>query len=106
LRGVNGLGGFPLAEANGMKLHVKVRSTRLPVAARLAVASSETAVILDEPEAGVSPGQACVFYERPGCGARILGGGIIERADEIRDNAQTPFRHAAIQLENKSSVAI
>jgi hypothetical protein len=70
------------------------------------VASGETAVILEEPEAGVSPGQACVFYERPGCGARILGGGVIDRVDEIRDNAQARFRHAAIQLENESSVAI
>jgi tRNA-specific 2-thiouridylase len=106
LRAVNWLGEFPLAEADGMRLFVKVRSTRPPVAARLAVASSETAVILEELEAGLSPGQACVFYEQLGSGARILGGGVIDRADEIRDNAQARFRHAAIQLENKTIVAI
>jgi tRNA-uridine 2-sulfurtransferase len=106
LRAVNWLGSFPIAQADGMKLHVKVRSTRPPVAARLAVASGETAAILEELEAGVSPGQACVFYERPGSGARILGGGIIDRADEIRDKPQAGARRAAIQLENNSSVAI
>ncbi len=30
-------------------------------------------VILDEPEQGVAPGQACVFYQ----GERVLGGGWI-----------------------------
>ena len=32
---------------------------------------------LDEAEHGVSPGQACVFYDGPGSGARVLGGGYI-----------------------------
>jgi tRNA-specific 2-thiouridylase len=30
-----------------------------------------------EPESGVSPGQACVFYESPDPRARVLGGGFI-----------------------------
>jgi tRNA-specific 2-thiouridylase len=30
-----------------------------------------------EPEIGVSPGQACVFYESIDPGARVLGGGFI-----------------------------
>ncbi|MEP5135772.1 MAG: aminomethyltransferase beta-barrel domain-containing protein, partial [Parasphingorhabdus sp.] len=30
-----------------------------------------------EPDFGISPGQACVFYEAPGQGSRVLGGGYI-----------------------------
>ena len=30
-----------------------------------------------EPETGVSPGQACVFYDSVDLGARVLGGGFI-----------------------------
>ncbi|CAN5640281.1 hypothetical protein BH23CYA1_BH23CYA1_21730 [soil metagenome] len=32
-------------------------------------------IIFDEPQFGVTPGQAAVWYER---GGRVLGGGIIE----------------------------
>jgi tRNA-specific 2-thiouridylase len=79
LKAVNWLGDELLGDANGKRLYVKIRSTRPPVAATLTVASGKTAVILDEPEQGVSPGQACVLYERAGRGARIFGGGIIGR---------------------------
>ena len=34
-----------------------------------------------EPQAGVAPGQACVFYQ----GTRVLGGGWIERAPLAAD---------------------
>lgn len=106
LTDVNWLGGVPIASADGVRLHVKVRSTRPPVPARLTVASGETAVILDELEAGVSPGQACVFYERAGSGARILGGGVICRGESRRGNANSRLWSAAFQLENNASVAI
>ena len=106
LRDVNWLGAGPIASAHGMRLHVKVRSTRPAAPARLAVASGETAVILDELEAGVSPGQACVFYERAGSGARILGGGVIGRMESRRGNANPERRSAVFQLENNASVAI
>jgi tRNA-specific 2-thiouridylase len=33
-----------------------------------------------EPETGVSPGQACVFYDSVDPGARVLGGGFIVAA--------------------------
>ena len=33
-------------------------------------------VVLDEPVAGVAPGQACVFYD----GTQVLGGGWIAKA--------------------------
>jgi tRNA-specific 2-thiouridylase len=39
-----------------------------------------SAVEFDEPESGVSPGQACVFYESSDPRARALGGGFIAGA--------------------------
>jgi tRNA-specific 2-thiouridylase len=36
---------------------------------------NQAAVIFDQPQAGVAPGQACVFYD----GGRLLGGGWIRR---------------------------
>jgi tRNA-specific 2-thiouridylase len=106
LKDVNWLGAQPITSADGMRLYIKVRSTRPAARARLAVASGETAVILDEMEAGVSPGQACVFYERAGSGARILGGGIISRTESRRGHAISRRPSAAFQLENDASVAI
>ena len=40
-------------------------------------------VTLLAPEFGVSPGQACVFYE----GARVLGGGWIAKAEARPEEA-------------------
>ena len=34
-------------------------------------------MIFEEPEMGVSPGQACVFYDSDEPQARVLGGGFI-----------------------------
>ena len=34
-------------------------------------------VILDVPEDGISPGQACVFYKKDHVGYKVLGGGWI-----------------------------
>ena len=60
---------------------VKVRSTHFPVAARVtALASGRALVEFRDPEFGVAPGQACVFYE----GSRVLGGGWIARPQEQR----------------------
>jgi tRNA-specific 2-thiouridylase len=87
LKGVNWLGDEPVTVANERQVYVKLRSTRPPTAAMLLVAENEMNVILDEPEPAVAPGQACVFYERPGCGARILGGGIIGREAALGGDA-------------------
>jgi tRNA-specific 2-thiouridylase len=105
LKAVNWLGEESLAEADGKNLYVKIRSTRPPVAARL-VAIGETAAILDEAEVGVAPGQACVFYERPGSGARVLGGGIIAKEALADGKASLQSPRAAIHLENGNGVAI
>jgi len=42
---------------------------------------------LAEGEHGVSPGQACVFYDAPAGQARVLGGGFIKSAATAADRA-------------------
>jgi len=59
---------------DGRAILVRVRSTRPPVPARLAIGAGWS-VVLDAPEEGVAPGQAAVFYE-PST-TRVLGGGWI-----------------------------
>ncbi len=65
------------AEA-GQPVLARVRSTREPVAARLAIMDGAPAIVFDEAEEGVSPGQACVLYDPASGGERVLGGGFIE----------------------------
>ena len=67
------------AHLDGTKIRVKVRSTRPPAPARLKLIGNEMAVVLDDPDIGLSPGQACVFYEDRNDAARTLGGGWITR---------------------------
>ena len=81
LRELNWLGDGSLESAadGHAPLMVKVRSTRAPVAARLSGADSgNVSVTFDNPEEGVAPGQACVFYD-PDSSGRVLGGGWISR---------------------------
>ena len=40
--------------------------------------SKKALVNLKVPEDGISPGQACVFYEKDKLGFRVLGGGWIK----------------------------
>jgi len=83
LRDVNWLGDAPLGvlPAEGVDIHARVRSTRPPLPARLIVHGGQVRVDLAGREAGVAPGQACVFYDDDGEGARVLGGGWIERSE-------------------------
>ncbi len=75
LKDVNWLGAAPVPAA-GMACSVKLRSTMQPVAARLEPGDDGTlSVRLDQPQFGISPGQACVFYD----GDQMLGGGWIQR---------------------------
>lgn len=83
LKEINWLGDtdFVAAPAGGWDMAVKVRSTRPPIPARLIPLGPNSArVELFSAEAGVSPGQACVFYATEG--SRVLGGGWIT-ADPI-----------------------
>ncbi|TNE57760.1 MAG: tRNA 2-thiouridine(34) synthase MnmA [Alphaproteobacteria bacterium] len=87
LREVNWLGDAPLTALGpeGLDCQVKVRSTRPPMPAKLTLREGAVHVTLTEGEDGISPGQACVFYEA-GAGARVLGGGWIARADAAAFN--------------------
>jgi tRNA-specific 2-thiouridylase len=79
LRDVNWLGDRTIDEEVGdrRKIYVKVRSTRAPQAAWLHRTADGFEVELIAGEDGVSPGQACVFYEAGEGQARVLGGGVI-----------------------------
>ncbi|MEM0949470.1 MAG: tRNA 2-thiouridine(34) synthase MnmA [Pseudomonadota bacterium] len=78
VREINWLGDGAFDRAAGHKVSVKVRSTRPPTEATIRpLSATEAEVELLAPEEGVSPGQACVFYE-PGS-SRVLGGGWIWR---------------------------
>ena len=80
LRDVNwiGPGAFADLPPEGLKVFARARSTRPPVAARLRPrGANEASVAFEAGEYGVSPGQACVFYEDGGPNARVLGGGFI-----------------------------
>ena len=80
LREVNWLGEGSIDGALCAGWHevfVKVRSTRPPQPAWLSRGAAGIEVDLVEGEEGVSPGQACVFYEAAEGQARVLGGGFI-----------------------------
>jgi tRNA-specific 2-thiouridylase len=83
LRDVNWIGEGELHSLPhaGLPIAVRVRSTRAPAPALLFADGREVKVVFSEDESGVSPGQACVFYESAAPDARVLGGGAI-RATE------------------------
>ena len=77
---VNWLGDQNFFSKKQWKMKVKVRSTRPPQDAIVRPKSSYTAEVqLIDPEQGVAPGQACVFYDKNH--SRVLGGGWIQNAD-------------------------
>jgi tRNA-specific 2-thiouridylase len=67
-----------MAAAVGLPVLARVRSTAEPVAGKLALKSDMVSVTFDNPEHGVSPGQACVLYAAD-APDRVLGGGFIAR---------------------------
>jgi tRNA-specific 2-thiouridylase len=78
VREINWLGDAPFTSQDAWPLSVKLRSTRPPAEAVIRpLSETEAEVELLTPEEGVSPGQACVFYD-PG-GTRVFGGGWIWR---------------------------
>jgi tRNA-uridine 2-sulfurtransferase len=76
LRDINWIGEGEIADlpAGGLPIAARVRSTRPPAPALL---RSSGEIDFVQPESGVSPGQACVFYDSVGPNARVLGGGFI-----------------------------
>ena len=76
---VNWIG--PDRPAAGAAVVVRLRSTHAGAPATIVAGEGAAAeVILDTPEPGVAPGQACVVYR----GERVLGGGFIARTEPIR----------------------
>ncbi|MFN4296709.1 MAG: tRNA 2-thiouridine(34) synthase MnmA [Brevundimonas sp.] len=65
------------AARDGAAVLARVRSTRDPSPARLTIQDSAVAVVFDDGEEGVAPGQACVLYD-PADPDRLLGGGFIK----------------------------
>lgn len=77
IHNVNWLGNGKVPDQK-LEVDVKLRSTSDPVGARIINFKDGKADIeLNEPQAGIAPGQACVFYQ----GERTLGGGWIDRSD-------------------------
>ncbi|MEM1428423.1 MAG: tRNA 2-thiouridine(34) synthase MnmA, partial [Pseudomonadota bacterium] len=78
VREINWLGDTDLESRDAWHLSAKIRSTRPPREAVLRPTGPTTGTVeLIVAEEGVSPGQACVFYETDG--TRVLGGGWIHR---------------------------
>ena len=85
LAGINWLGAAVRA-GEGTRVEVKLRSAQAPVPATVILDDTGAGeAILDEPAAGVAPGQACVFYRD----SRLLGGGWIQRAAAASEIAAT-----------------
>ncbi|MDY6924275.1 MAG: tRNA 2-thiouridine(34) synthase MnmA [Pseudomonadota bacterium] len=61
----------------GAPVLARVRSTRPPSPARLALVDGAVAVLFETGEEGVAPGQACALYD-PADPDRLLGGGFIK----------------------------
>ena len=74
LRDVNFLSDIENYKEN---LFIKVRSTGRLIKAKAIIDKTNAEINLTEDEAGVSPGQACVFYSTNKFGDKVLGGGWI-----------------------------
>jgi len=97
LREVNWLGEHTIDHALCAGWHevfVKVRSTRPPRPAWLSRGAHGVEVDLLDGEDGVSPGQACVFYDAGEGQARVLGGGFIQSA--VAATRVPPVREARV----------
>ncbi len=76
VKDLNWLGAATLSEAP-QPCYARIRSTRPPVAASVRRQAGDFVVSIPSGEFGVSPGQACVLYDAPGPGQKVLGGGFI-----------------------------
>lgn len=81
----NWLGDEPDIEAAaraGAPVLARVRSTRPPSPARLALVDGAVAILFETGEEGVAPGQACALYD-PADPDRLLGGGFIKTTTAV-----------------------
>jgi tRNA-uridine 2-sulfurtransferase len=91
LRDVNWIGDGRIDEAvasGRCEVFVKVRSTRAPQPGWLMRGETGYEVELIDGEDGVSPGQACVFYDAIDGQARVLGGGFIRSTVAMTDTVR------------------
>jgi tRNA-uridine 2-sulfurtransferase len=79
VKNLNWLGDTPLNE-DAQACFARIRSTRPPVAAQIRKVMGDAVITIPSGEYGVSPGQACVLYDAPGPGQKVLGGGFIAAA--------------------------
>ncbi len=70
------------AARDGAPVLARVRSTRQPSPARLALVDGAVQVVFDQGEEGVAPGQACVLYD-PADNERVMGGGFIRSTEAV-----------------------
>jgi tRNA-specific 2-thiouridylase len=82
--------GLEDAAADRLAVLARVRSTRAPVAATLALREGAPVLDFDVAEEGVSPGQACVLYSAVDP-SRVLGGGFIAATERavLADRVET-----------------
>ena len=59
------------------QVFIKVRSTGKLLKAKVNIKNNSASVNIVDGEAGISPGQACVFYSKDDIGDKLLGGGWI-----------------------------
>ena len=76
LKNLNLLNGF---KKNSDNFFVKLRSTGKLIKAKVELDKNIAEIDLAKAEAGVSPGQACVFYSKNKIGDKVLGGGWITK---------------------------
>jgi tRNA-uridine 2-sulfurtransferase len=100
LRDVNWIGDGAIdgAVGDGLEVFVRVRSTRAPQPAWLRGGNGHYEVELVAGEEGVSPGQACVFYDAPSGQARVLGGGFILSAAAKDTGGATTARPLTVAM--------
>ena len=60
-------------------IKIKVRSTGRLLKAKVKIENDNAFVEILDDETGVSPGQACVFYNKDKYGDKVLGGGWIDK---------------------------
>jgi tRNA-specific 2-thiouridylase len=105
LRDVNWLGdaSFDTAADARLEAFVRVRSTRPPQPAWLQWRHGTIEVELVDGEDGVSPGQACVFYDSADNEAQVLGGGFI--AGTVSAARVAADRHDAVASHARAALS-
>ena len=105
LRDVNWIGEGSIEDIDpmGIPIFARVRSTRPPALATLwAGEGGGATVVFAEGEFGVSPGQACVFYDSEGDEARVLGGGFIAGAAPAIDVTRNVAVHGDATIPHEA----